>query len=278
MPNKLETLTRAALALLPAAALAAPAAAGGRLRVARYALPTEKLGGRVRLALLSDLHSCYYGPRQGQITEALARQRPDAVLLAGDIADDRRPHANAFALLRQLGRQYPSFYVSGNHEVWSGELPWLKERFAAYGVTVLAGGCRRLFLRGQRLSLFGVDDPSIGRRRQARQSIAAARQMRPEEFNLLLAHRPEFAPCYAALGYDLILAGHTHGGQWRLPGLCNGVYASGQGLFPKYAGGEYRLGATALIIGRGLARESTPVPRVFNRPELVLVDLVPKSG
>ena len=73
--------------------------------------------------------------------------------------------------------------------------------------------------------------------------------------------------------FDLVVSGHAHGGQWRLPGLINGIYAPHQGLFPSYAGGRYDLGTTTLIVSRGLARESTPVPRIFNRPELVIVEI-----
>ena len=74
-------------------------------------------------------------------------------------------------------------------------------------------------------------------------------------------------------GYDLILCGHAHGGQWRLPGLPGGLLAPDEGLFPKYSGGRYDMGGTVLIVSRGLARESTRVPRLYNPPELVIVEI-----
>ena len=70
-----------------------------------------------------------------------------------------------------------------------------------------------------------------------------------------------------------MLCGHAHGGQWRLPGLINGIYAPNQGFLPKYAGGQYQENDTTMIVSRGLARESTRIPRIFNRPELVIIDL-----
>ena len=73
--------------------------------------------------------------------------------------------------------------------------------------------------------------------------------------------------------FDLVLCGHAHGGQWAIPGILNGLYAPNQGMFPKYAGGRYDFERGTLIVSRGLARESTPAPRVFNRPELVIIDL-----
>jgi predicted MPP superfamily phosphohydrolase len=81
---------------------------------------------------------------------------------------------------------------------------------------------------------------------------------------------------YLPYGFDLMLSGHTHGGQIILPGLLNGLYAPGQGFFPKFAGGRYELDNMTLIIGRGLARKPLWLPRVFNPPELVLVDLKPE--
>ena len=93
---------------------------------------------------------------------------------------------------------------------------------------------------------------------------------------VLLAHRPENIKCYLQYPFDLIVSGHAHGGQWRIPGLLNGLYAPHQGLFPRYAGGRYDFDGATFLVSRGLARESTRVPRIFNRPELVIVDILPK--
>ena len=87
--------------------------------------------------------------------------------------------------------------------------------------------------------------------------------------------RCAWVEAYRGRGFDLILAGHAHGGQWRLPGVVNGLLAPDQGLFPPYAGWRYELEGGTLIVSRGLARESTRVPRVFNRPELVIIDVTP---
>ena len=93
---------------------------------------------------------------------------------------------------------------------------------------------------------------------------------------MLLSHRPERVEDYLAYDFDLVLSGHAHGGQWRLPGLVNGLLAPDQGFFPAYAGGLYRLDEnTDLVVSRGLARESTRVPRIFNPPELVIIDVTP---
>ena len=90
---------------------------------------------------------------------------------------------------------------------------------------------------------------------------------------VLLANRPELIEKYDVHDFDLVVSGHAHGGQVRIPGLLNGLYAPNQGWFPPYAGGEYEVNGTTMIVSRGLARETTRLPRIFNRPELVIVEL-----
>ena len=94
-----------------------------------------------------------------------------------------------------------------------------------------------------------------------------------DNYTILLSHRPELFELYTTYNFDLVLSGHAHGGQWRIPGILNGVYAPNQGLFPEYAGGEYQDNGTTMVVSRGLARETTLAPRIFNRPELVIIDL-----
>ena len=97
-------------------------------------------------------------------------------------------------------------------------------------------------------------------------------------YKILLTHRPEKFEEYTQYDFDLILSGHAHGGQWRIPGILNGLYAPNQGLFPKYAGGYYEIDDKKMIVSRGLARESTLIPRFYNRPELVIIKLQNKSN
>ena len=240
-----------------------------------YAVETEKLSAPVRLAVLADLHSCDYG--QGQrdlldLVEGLDPQ-PDAVLLAGDIVDDKLPEDNAWTAIEGLAGAYPCFYVTGNHEWRGGEAERICADMAARGVTVLRGDAADLTAQnGQTIQVCGVDDPEAGLEGQLQQ---AGGQVEPGKFSLLLAHRPEEIEAYLEYPFDLVVSGHAHGGQWRIPGILNGLIAPNQGLFPKYAGGRYDLENATLIVSRGLARESTRVPRIFNRPEVVVIDLTP---
>ena len=235
-------------------------------RTYRIHVPVEKT---VRLAVLTDLHSCDYGAGQQDLLQAVAALEPDGVLLVGDIVDDVLPEENAFLVLETLARDYPCAYVTGNHEYWTGRVDEICEEIAALGIDVLRGDQVTWTLQGQEITLYGVDDADSGKLEEQLAAFTPAEG----EISILLAHRPEKIHWYASYGFSLVVSGHAHGGQWRLPGLINGLYAPHQGWFPDYAGGLYQVEDTTFVVSRGLARESTRVPRIFNPPELVLLEL-----
>ena len=183
----------------------------------------------------------------------------------------------ALLTVKRLADRWPVYYASGNHEYRTGRLAEVKKLLTACGAVVLDGRCVRMAARGQMVQIGGIDDPETGEENWQTQLSAASGGLDGSHFSILLTHRPERVADYAGSGFDLVLAGHAHGGQWRLPGLINGVLAPNQGLFPVYAGGRYELGNATLIVSRGLARESTRIPRLFNRPELVVVDVRPSK-
>ena len=253
------------------------------LRVVPYRLTMERVTGPVRLVLVTDLHACAYGEDQRELVDAINAQAPDLVLLGGDIFDDDLPMDNTVAFLRQIGEKYPCYYVTGNHEYWSGEENFARMMaiLAECRVTRLSGEMVTLEFGGERINLCGVDDPFAWADRDGsfREQLAHIASLpRDGAYTILLTHRPELVELYCEYGFDLVLAGHAHGGQWRIPGILNGLYAPNQGLFPAYAGGRYDLGDTVMIVSRGLARESTRMPRFYNRPELVVVELGSKGG
>lgn len=240
----------------------------------RYNIETHKLSGAVRVALVSDLHSCYYGEQESELTEALDAEEPDAVLLCGDIFDKKLPNDNAYEFLKYIAAKYPCYYVTGNHEYARREVVTIKKNLRAMGITVLDGQCERLSANGETLNICGIDDfGAVGELTARAQLKRASGEADKSYYTLLLSHRPRYLDVYAKYGFDLVLSGHTHGGQWRIPGLMEGFFVPSDGFFPKYVGGEYELDGTKLIVSRGLARESHPVPRIFNSPELVIIDL-----
>ncbi len=250
-----------------------------RLTVREYTVESGKLTGPVRLVLLTDLHGCDYGQDQRELLDVVEAQNPDLVLLGGDIVDDeaRMPEERSLATVEALAERWPVYYVTGNHEFWTGRVDAIREEISRRGAVVLAGECVQVTAAGQPLQLCGIDDPNVGERAWQRQLEDVTAALEEDTFSILLTHRPERVEDYTGRGFDLALAGHAHGGQWRLPGLINGLLAPNQGLFPPYAGGSYDLEGTTLIVSRGLARESTRVPRFFNPPEVVVVELVPET-
>lgn len=253
-----------------------------RLKTVHYTITSDKISKPVRLALITDLHSCKYGAGQKTLIDAVNKEKPDIVLLGGDIFDDEIPDDNTKVFLSAIAKLYPCYYVTGNHEYWSmrsGEmLEWLHE----HGIEDIGGKIIRTNINGNDISISGLNDPDQARYTGDGLGIKTeldeiTKYMDAATFNVLLTHRPSFVSLYKDRGYELILAGHAHGGQWRIPGILNGTFAPDEGWLPKYAGGRYSLGSgTEMIVSRGLARESTRVPRIFNRPELVIIDLMGK--
>lgn len=249
-----------------------------RLILRTYTVASPKLTAEVRLAVVTDFHS---SDNADDVVAMVASCAPDAVLLVGDLFDDdtqNRPTERTLSLMRQLSALYPCYYVSGNHEAWTGEMDALYQQTEEAGVTVLRMSSGVLTVRGQRIALCGIPDPyemvfsgapdTEEQLRQALENVDSA------DFTVLLAHRPELLAKYAQFPLDLVVSGHAHGGQVRIPGVLNGLYAPNQGWFPKLAGGAYTQDGTTLIVSRGLAVR-TRLPRIFNRPEVVLVRCVP---
>lgn len=249
-----------------------------RLILRTYTVVSPKLTAEVRLAVVTDFHS---SDNADDVVAMVTSCAPDAVLMVGDMFDDdiaNRPTERTLSLMRQLSAQYPCYYVSGNHEAWTGEMDALYQQTEEAGVTVLRMSSGVLTVRGQRIALCGIPDPyemvfsgapdTEEQLRQALEDVDSA------DFTVLLAHRPELLAKYAQFPLDLVVSGHAHGGQVRIPGVLNGLYAPNQGWFPKLAGGAYTQDGTTLIVSRGLAVR-TRLPRIFNRPEVVLVRCVP---
>jgi predicted MPP superfamily phosphohydrolase len=243
------------------------------LKVVYYDFKSKKITSPIRIAFIADLHSCYYGEKQSDLINTVNEQDPDIVLFGGDIIDDVLPPQNAVTVLETLSKDYPCYYVSGNHEYWTGHIDRIKQTVLDCGVQVLEGANETLSINSQSINICGIDDPEAGESIMLHQLAKASDQCDKNLLTVLLAHRPEYIDSYLDYDFDLILSGHAHGGQWRIPLLINGLYAPNQGWIPKYAGGRHELGNSTFIVSRGLAKESVRVPRVFNPPELVVIDI-----
>lgn len=268
----MKQLTKAAVLATATAAITYKALDTG-IKVKKYDVISQKVYNSVRIVFVSDLHNNNFGKNQSCLKELIAEQKPDVVLLGGDIYDYVGDANNATILLKWLAKNVPTYYVTGNHEMRMEELKAMKANMRSLGIRVLEGDSHAFEIGSSRINIHGVDD-ARDKTLFNKQLKKVGKKLDVSEFNLLLSHRPEQVNQYEKYFFDLILSGHAHGGQWRLPGLINGLYAPQQGMFPQYAGGEYDLAnGTKLIVGRGLMVKHQQFPRIFNPPELLVVDI-----
>lgn len=225
----------------------------------------------IRIALITDLHSYAHGGDQQPLIRMIERMRPDLICLVGDIADDVNPIRSTELLLEGITGIAPCVYATGNHEYW-GDYETMFAVFDRFGVQTLRNETAQMTIKGQTLTLYGIDDPYYSRPWDYEQFLLNWQPPDDGSFTILLSHRPDPIEMFATKGFDLVLSGHTHGGQVRVPLVVNGLYAPDQGWFPKYAGGRYQVGDTTLIISRGLSYYED-LPRIFNPPEVVEVVL-----
>ena len=240
-----------------------------------YEITDARIHDDVRIAIVSDLHGARYGENQGDLVAALAQETPHVVLLLGDIFDQHGIDENGKTLISELSARFCCYFVPGNHEYKSGELGAIRTLMQEANVPILAGENAILTLNNTRVQIFGVDDGRGGKSKQLREIADAAYIRSDDIYSILAIHVPNGVESYLHYGFDLMLSGHTHGGQIAIPGVLNGLYAPGQGLFPKYGGGRYDFGKQTMIISRGLAQKPLWLPRLGNPPELCFVTLKP---
>lgn len=263
------------IAVPAAVAGVAVAAVYNGLTVKKYKIKTNKIKSRVRIVHVSDLHCCVFGQAQSTLVEKIRDQKPDFIAMTGDILDDIQSVRGAEIFLKALGNNLPMYYCVGNHEISLGNAKKAKDFFSSFGVNICDGTGYIYEKNGSSIAVCGVDDPIIGEIAFKQQLTEASAFIKDDKYTVLLSHRPERFPKYAAYGFDLVLSGHAHGGQWRIPIVLNGLFAPNQGFFPKYAGGKYFLDKTCMVVSRGLSKKYPYMMRIFNPPELTVVDIVP---
>lgn len=245
-----------------------------KIDVSTYTIETEYIHENTRLCVLSDLHSNTFGKKQSQIRRILERYQPDLILMPGDIIDDLKDAQPAFDLF-EICRNYPSFYVPGNHEVRL-EREKLEEYWSAMeemGIRVLIDESVYDAERG--IEIAGLH--SLPHHVDCSKEYADT-LFHHEDYRILLSHRPCFPAFYQQLACDLVVSGHAHGGQWRIPFTHRGLYAPQEGIFPKYTEGVNDLGRVKLCVSRGLNRSAYYIPRLYNNPEIVFIDLRKKES
>ena len=231
-----------------------------------------------RIAQISDLHNAQMGADNEKLLQLLRQAQPDMIAITGDLVDSRKTDTEvALAFVTEAVKIAPCYYVPGNHEARLTEYGALRQALEELGVSVLENTGISFEKDGASIYLAGVLDPAFRADDQTPdEAVIIADQLQDmaldrDDFILLLSHRPELLEIYAQHGADLVLSGHVHGGQFRLPGL-GGLFAPSQGFFPEYDAGLYTDGATTMLVSRGIGNSLFPL-RFNNPPEVLLITL-----
>ena len=232
------------------------------LKVTRYKFSGMSQSG-LKIVHLSDLHGKAFGRKNERLVKKVAGLKPDLICITGDIIHLYRPRDKSVALqtVASLKEIAPVLYVSGNHEMRNKGYRFFNKHLAEAGAEVLDD--RTVEACG--LVVTGLNGASLKNGKLFKIVPEGAR-------DILLAHEPQHIENYAKADYKLILCGHAHGGQWRIPFTKQGLYAPGQGVFPKYTSGVHTCGNSKMVISRGLGNSEFPL-RLFNRPEIVVIEL-----
>ncbi|MFC5615244.1 metallophosphoesterase [Metabacillus niabensis] len=247
-----------------------------------YTIKSDKLPNNFngyKIVQLSDLHSKSFGNNQSDLVKKVKKIEPDLIVFTGDLIDsDRYEEKPSLILMERLVQIAPVYYVTGNHEWWSGKFNTLEEKLKSIGVQVMRNTAKEIAIGTEKIQLIGIDDPanvdeSYVEGAKMEENITNSIKGINEETNyqILLSHRPERFSLYSEYGFDVVFSGHAHGGQFRIP-FVGGLIAPDQGLFPKYTSGKYKSDNTTMIVNRGLGNSIIPF-RIFNRPEIVVVIL-----
>lgn len=227
-----------------------------------------------RIVQVSDLHNKEFGKNQKRLVDKIKSANPDLIVITGDIVDRRKwGTKNMEKFLENIEGTAPIYYVSGNHEVWSFKYDKVKNILKKYNVNILDDEVKSIKIGNSEIKIAGIIDTGFENREEYVPEILQElkKKIKPEEYSILLSHRPEHIEDYANAGYDLVFSGHAHGGQIRLP-FIGGIYAPHQGIMPKYTKGVINMRNTKMVVSRGLGNSVIPI-RILNRPEITVTVL-----
>ncbi len=256
-----------------------------RFTRSHYKVESEKVKKNFRMVVLSDLHGNVYGKENDPLIEAVKREKPDVVLIPGDLITG----VGAFevppmlALVKKVSAICPVYMSMGNHE---SKVKWIPKRFR-YSYEELMGMLRKagaqvldndaLFLKEMNMEVKGLSLPSPYFRRDMMVSLQIPKleeyvgKVKKDRFTLLLAHNPEYFDAYAEYGADLTVSGHLHGGIMQLPKL-GGIISPRYILLPPYASGLFEKNDKKMLVSRGLGSHTIPL-RIFNPGDLMVIDV-----
>lgn len=235
-----------------------------------------------RLVHVSDYHNAWFGRKARHLLNKIRQADGDMILITGDIIDRRTPNLRRSKyFIKQVSKILPTYYVTGNHEAHYKKWFKLKKYIAKSDMENLSFSSVKLTRGKESINIAGMpdlwflgDEEDPGVHWYFERMLQNRLNSLSNGFTILMSHRPELLHIYGKYELDLVLAGHAHGGQIRVP-YIGGLYSPHQGILPEYSEGTHYRNGTALSVSRGLGNSRFPF-RVFNHPEIVAITLKKK--
>lgn len=231
-----------------------------------------------RIVQVSDLHNEEFGEDNKRLIEKIKEAEPDIIVMTGDMIDVYEPEVDvAIDFAENMMKIAPTYFVTGNHESKTVEYHLCLDGYKKAGITILDNKKVYVEKDKEKINLLGIDDQNFfltylnGTNEENITTVLNKMMQGVEGYTILLAHRPENINIYSSFDIDLVLSGHAHGGQIKLP-FAGGLRSPGQGWFPEYYEGLHNVGDTQMIVSRGLGNSAFPF-RFNNRPEIIIVEL-----
>lgn len=254
-----------------------------RLETTHYIIESPKIPEEFdgfRIVQVSDFHASSVPG----IIDEVRDEDPDIIVSTGDLVHDRGPYEPGIRLIQRLMAIAPVYTVTGNHDLRRADYKRFQRDLDKTGAVTLHDQTVILTNDGAEIALSGIEDPFSEDGKTIEQNINASisKLSDTDLYHIVLFHRANHMDLLKKQGFDLVLSGHMHGGQIRLPngrGICAPKSSWGSGapmLFPKYFAGHYRYHKTDMIVNRGIGNPMI-IPRIFNRPELTVVILKHKD-
>lgn len=250
-----------------------------RLETTHYTIASDKIPAEFdgfRIVQISDLHASAV---PGLIAE-VKNESPDIIVLTGDLVHDRGSFEPGTMLARKLALVSDVYFVTGNHDLKRADYVKFQEALDKTSTVTLHNESVTIEKNGKEITLSGIEDPFSETGTNVTESIlnSVNKIKRTDNYHIALFHRANHMDLLCNKGFDLIISGHMHGGQVRLPngrGVCSPKSSWGSGspmLFPKYFAGHYTKSGTDMIVSRGIGNPMI-IPRLFNRPEMTVIIL-----
>lgn len=239
-----------------------------------------------RIGVISDFHN---SDNYEKIHKAFREAKPDIICVTGDLVDmNTTDFTNAVKLMEGLTEITDVYYVYGNHEIWSNsengtETPLIKDKLEGLNIHFLNDSVKTIEKNGELINLVGYGDSlyddtgeagEIFRKKAKEKTTKLYNTLDKTVLSVLLFHRGQYFDMLAETGYDIVLAGHLHGGIVNIKGIREYILSTHFGA-DKYLKGEYKIGNSTMFLSSGIANRKN-VPRIFNTSEINIVELKTK--